>query len=78
MALWPTSTYPRYMDDCFHDLDRVERRMINDIDRFGRAIMPYWRDADHSILHVANQTQEVRVTYLLFDFDLMSDLVLYS
>ncbi|VDM77442.1 unnamed protein product [Strongylus vulgaris] len=61
MALWPTRMYPpsRYMDDCFHDINRLERRMMHDFDRFERGIMPYWRDADHSILHVANQTQEV-------------------
>lgn len=28
-------------------------------DRFDRSIFPYWRNADHSVLHVANETQQV-------------------
>ncbi|KAK6036117.1 hypothetical protein COOONC_26378 [Cooperia oncophora] len=29
------------------------------IDRLERALCPYWTDADHSVLHVANETQQL-------------------
>uniref|UniRef100_A0A1I7XQ80 SHSP domain-containing protein n=1 Tax=Heterorhabditis bacteriophora TaxID=37862 RepID=A0A1I7XQ80_HETBA len=49
MSLWfsgrPVS---RFADEVFREFDRLDR-----------GINPYWRDADHSILHVANTTQEV-------------------
>ncbi|KAK6010812.1 Hsp20/alpha crystallin family protein [Ostertagia ostertagi] len=35
----------RVMYDTMRDMDRAERR-----------IFPYWRNADHSVLHVANDT----------------------
>ncbi|RCN52634.1 Hsp20/alpha crystallin family protein [Ancylostoma caninum] len=37
----------------------MQRRMMHELDRMERGIMPYWRDADHSTLQVATQTQEV-------------------
>ncbi|PIO56558.1 hypothetical protein TELCIR_22042 [Teladorsagia circumcincta] len=35
----------RVMYDAMYDMDRVEK-----------SIFPYWRNADHSVLHVANDT----------------------
>ncbi|KAK5986187.1 SHSP domain-containing protein [Trichostrongylus colubriformis] len=32
---------------------------MRDLDRLERSIFPYWRDADHSVLHVANETQQL-------------------
>ncbi|KHJ86105.1 Hsp20/alpha crystallin family protein [Oesophagostomum dentatum] len=52
MSLWPTRYDPFY-DDFF---DRFERDLFS---KRRRDIAPYWRNADHSVLHVANQTQEV-------------------
>ncbi|PIO61313.1 hypothetical protein TELCIR_17164, partial [Teladorsagia circumcincta] len=47
MDLWPRS-FHRMMNDYFREFDRLER-----------SLYPYWRDADHSVLHVANETQKV-------------------
>ncbi|KAK5968321.1 hypothetical protein GCK32_016961 [Trichostrongylus colubriformis] len=49
MNLWPAS---RVMDRMMYDTMR-------DLDRMDRSIYPYWRDADHTVLHVANETQQV-------------------
>ncbi|KAJ1356643.1 Heat shock protein beta-1 [Parelaphostrongylus tenuis] len=36
------------------------RHTLRDFDRFEREMMfPYYRYADHSVLHVANETQQV-------------------
>ncbi|KAK6056813.1 Hsp20/alpha crystallin family protein [Cooperia oncophora] len=32
---------------------------MRDMDWMSRQIMPYWRDADHSMLHVGNQIKEL-------------------
>ncbi|KIH55215.1 hypothetical protein ANCDUO_14632 [Ancylostoma duodenale] len=48
MELWQV---PRMMN-------RMMNEMMRDFDRFDRSIYPYWRDADHSVLHVANETQQ--------------------
>ncbi|KJH49162.1 Hsp20/alpha crystallin family protein [Dictyocaulus viviparus] len=45
MELWQV---PKMMD-----------HLVRDLDRFERAMYPYWRDADHSILHVANETEKM-------------------
>ncbi|KAL6722638.1 hypothetical protein Aduo_017745 [Ancylostoma duodenale] len=56
MALWPV---PRF-DRCMTDFDRFGMPlMTRDQDWFGRQLMPYWRDADHSVLHVGNEVKEV-------------------
>ncbi|EYC30384.1 hypothetical protein Y032_0005g2621 [Ancylostoma ceylanicum] len=49
MELWQV---PRVMN-------RMMNEMMRDFDRIDRSIYPYWRDADHSVLHVANETQQV-------------------
>ncbi|KAK6040701.1 Hsp20/alpha crystallin family protein [Cooperia oncophora] len=49
MDLWPVS---RLMNRMMYDTMR-------DMDRFERSIFPYWREADHSVLHVANETQQL-------------------
>lgn len=51
MDLWQV---PRAMNRMMYDAMR-------DFDRFERSLFPYWRDADHSVLHVANEVQKVRV-----------------
>ncbi|KHJ89283.1 Hsp20/alpha crystallin family protein, partial [Oesophagostomum dentatum] len=40
-------------------MNRMMNEMMRDFDRFDRSIYPYWREADHSVLHVANETQQV-------------------
>ncbi|CAJ0589093.1 unnamed protein product [Cylicocyclus nassatus] len=46
LSLWQV---PRMMD-----------RLVNDyIHEIDRSIFPYWRNADHSMLHVGNDTQQV-------------------
>ncbi|XGW23880.1 hypothetical protein V3C99_005804 [Haemonchus contortus] len=49
MDLWPM---PRLMNRMMYDTMR-------DMERFERSIFPYWREADHSVLHVANETQKL-------------------
>nr|CDJ87952.1 Heat shock protein Hsp20 domain containing protein [Haemonchus contortus] len=49
MVLWPVA---RLTDRFLYDTMR-------DLDRFDKSIFPYWRDADHSVLHVANETQQM-------------------
>ncbi|PIO74756.1 Hsp20/alpha crystallin family protein [Teladorsagia circumcincta] len=39
-------------------LNRVVYDAMRDFDRFERSIFPYWREADHTVLHVANETQQ--------------------
>lgn len=34
---------------------------MRDLDRAERSVFPYWRNADHSVLHVANEVQKVSV-----------------
>ncbi|KJH45534.1 Hsp20/alpha crystallin family protein [Dictyocaulus viviparus] len=41
------------------EVDRLMRHSLRDLDRIDRALFPYWKDADHSILHVANETQQM-------------------
>ncbi|VDP14387.1 unnamed protein product [Heligmosomoides polygyrus] len=48
MDLWQV---PRAMNRMMYDAMR-------DFDRFERSLFPYWRDADHSVLHVANEVQK--------------------
>lgn len=31
---------------------------MRDLDRAERSVFPYWRNADHSVLHVANEVQK--------------------
>ncbi|KAK6045500.1 hypothetical protein COOONC_16996 [Cooperia oncophora] len=40
---------PNFMHRAMYDTMR-------DVDRTEKAIFPYWRNADHSVLHVANDT----------------------
>ncbi|CAJ0596995.1 unnamed protein product [Cylicocyclus nassatus] len=40
-------------------MNRMMNEMLREFDRFDRPIYPYWREADHSVLHVANETQQV-------------------
>ncbi|PIO69837.1 Hsp20/alpha crystallin family protein [Teladorsagia circumcincta] len=40
-------------------MNRVMYDAMRDFDRFERSIFPYWREADHSVLHVANETQQI-------------------
>ncbi|KAJ1353337.1 hypothetical protein KIN20_009943 [Parelaphostrongylus tenuis] len=47
MDLWPRSM-SHMMDEYFRDLDHFER-----------SLFPYWRNADHSALHVANEAQQM-------------------
>ncbi|KJH48347.1 Hsp20/alpha crystallin family protein [Dictyocaulus viviparus] len=47
MDLWPRA------------MDRVMRDYFRDFDRFERSLFPYWRNADHSVLHVANDTHQL-------------------
>ncbi|EPB72528.1 Hsp20/alpha crystallin family protein [Ancylostoma ceylanicum] len=56
MALWPVPRFDRTM----RDLDRFGMPlMTRDQDWFGRQLMPYWRDDDHSVLHVGFEVMEV-------------------
>uniref|UniRef100_A0A7I5E5E7 SHSP domain-containing protein n=1 Tax=Haemonchus contortus TaxID=6289 RepID=A0A7I5E5E7_HAECO len=49
MVLWPVARLTdRMLYDTMRDLDLLER-----------SIFPYWRDADHSVLYVANETQQM-------------------
>nr|CDJ80485.1 Heat shock protein Hsp20 domain containing protein [Haemonchus contortus] len=32
---------------------------MRDLDRFERCLFPYWTEADQSVLHVANETQQM-------------------
>ncbi|KAJ1356644.1 Heat shock protein beta-1 [Parelaphostrongylus tenuis] len=43
-----------------YHVPRAMRHTLRDFDRFEREMMfPYYRYADHSVLHVANETQQV-------------------
>ncbi|WKY16957.1 hypothetical protein Q1695_001511 [Nippostrongylus brasiliensis] len=66
MALWPVDRLERMM---MEDPMRMMECPMRTMDRFGgmgdmdrwmtRRMMPYWRDADHSMLHVGNTTKEL-------------------
>ncbi|VDO90041.1 unnamed protein product [Heligmosomoides polygyrus] len=52
--MWPVE---RFLDEPMRRLDRFG--LMRDMDRWmDHQIAPYWREADHSILHVGNQTKE--------------------
>uniref|UniRef100_A0A7I4XTD5 SHSP domain-containing protein n=1 Tax=Haemonchus contortus TaxID=6289 RepID=A0A7I4XTD5_HAECO len=40
-------------------MDRMLYETMRDLYRFERSIFPYWRNADQSVLHVANETQQM-------------------
>ncbi|KAJ1356638.1 Heat shock protein beta-1 [Parelaphostrongylus tenuis] len=40
-------------------MNRLMRESLRDLDHLEREIGPYWREADHSVLHVGNETQEM-------------------
>ncbi|VDM62559.1 unnamed protein product [Angiostrongylus costaricensis] len=40
-------------------VNRLMRETLRDLDRFDRGMFPYWREADHSVLHVGNETQQM-------------------
>ncbi|KAK6014371.1 hypothetical protein OSTOST_20246 [Ostertagia ostertagi] len=48
MDIWP---WPR-------GTSHMMRDMMHDFDRFERSMFPYWRDADHSVLHVGRDTHQ--------------------
>ncbi|EYC26881.1 hypothetical protein Y032_0009g404 [Ancylostoma ceylanicum] len=48
MSMWPRS--PMW-DEHFRDFPFF--------DRLDRSMFPYWRNADQSVMHVANETQQV-------------------
>ncbi|VDO71040.1 unnamed protein product [Haemonchus placei] len=56
MALWPVDRLERMMEEPFRRMERFNP--MRDMDWMSRQIMPYWRNADHSMLHVGNQTKE--------------------
>lgn len=45
-------------------MNRMMNEYMRDFDRLERSLYPYWREADHSVLHVANETQQVFPTLL--------------
>ncbi|WKX96722.1 hypothetical protein Q1695_012844 [Nippostrongylus brasiliensis] len=49
MDMWPAS---RLMNRMMYDTMR-------DIDHLERSLAPYWRHADHSVLHVANDVHKI-------------------
>ncbi|VDL70836.1 unnamed protein product [Nippostrongylus brasiliensis] len=57
MALWPVDRFERMMmEDPMRAMDRFGG--MGDMDHWmSRRMMPYWRDADHSMLHVGNQKE---------------------
>ncbi|VDO70843.1 unnamed protein product [Haemonchus placei] len=57
MALWPIDRVERMMEEPFRRMGRY--CPIRDMDWMAQDMMPYWRDADHSMLHVGNQTKEM-------------------
>nr|CDJ94402.1 Heat shock protein Hsp20 domain containing protein [Haemonchus contortus] len=57
MALWPIDRVERMMEEPFRRMGRC--CPIRDMDWMAQDMMPYWRDADHSMLHVGNQTKEM-------------------
>ena len=58
MALWPVDRFDRMVEDPMRRLDRFG--LLRDMDRWvDRQLTPYWREADHSMLHVGNQTKEL-------------------
>ncbi|KAK6765874.1 hypothetical protein RB195_025658 [Necator americanus] len=60
MALWPVPRFDRFMDNAMREFDRFGMPMMTrEPDWCERQIMPYWRNADHSMLHVGNEVQEV-------------------
>ncbi|WKY16960.1 hypothetical protein Q1695_001513 [Nippostrongylus brasiliensis] len=59
MALWPVDRFERMMmEDPMRAMDRFGG--MGDMDHWmSRRMMPYWRDADHSMLHVGNQKEVI-------------------
>ncbi|KAK6045272.1 Hsp20/alpha crystallin family protein [Cooperia oncophora] len=59
-VFWPRD---RLMDRDFWPRDRFMDHMIydtrRDMDHFERSIFSYWREADHSMLHVAKETYQL-------------------
>ncbi|WKX96723.1 hypothetical protein Q1695_012845 [Nippostrongylus brasiliensis] len=55
MDMWPAS---RLMNRMMYDTMR-------DIDHLERSLAPYWRHADHSVLHVANDVHKVRIGHFM-------------
>ncbi|VDO63613.1 unnamed protein product [Heligmosomoides polygyrus] len=55
--MWPVE---RFVEEPLRHLDRLDRfGLMHNMDRWmDHGVMPYWRDADHSMLHVGN-TKEV-------------------
>ncbi|KAL6722497.1 Hsp20/alpha crystallin family protein [Ancylostoma duodenale] len=55
MALW---LVPRF-DRCMTNLDRFGMPLMTRYKHwFSRQVMPYWREADHSVLHIGNEVKE--------------------
>ncbi|PIO59168.1 Hsp20/alpha crystallin family protein [Teladorsagia circumcincta] len=44
-------------------MNRVMYDAMRDMDRVEKSIFPYWRNADHSVLHVGNDTVKVHIPY---------------
>ncbi|KAJ1356637.1 Heat shock protein beta-1 [Parelaphostrongylus tenuis] len=40
-------------------MNHLMRESLRDLDRIKRGFAPYWKDVDHSVLHVANETQKM-------------------
>ncbi|VDO06612.1 unnamed protein product [Haemonchus placei] len=49
MVLWPVARLT----------DRMLYNTMRDLDLLERSMFPYWREADHSVLHVANETRQM-------------------
>lgn len=54
------------MDLWSQAMNRMMGDYFREFSRFDRSIYPYWRSADHSVLHVANETQQVGVCVVEF------------
>ncbi|KAK6030406.1 hypothetical protein OSTOST_03466, partial [Ostertagia ostertagi] len=52
MDIWPWPRGPSH----------TMRDMMHDFDRFERSMFPYWRDADHSVLHPINDDKKFVVS----------------
>ncbi|WKY02776.1 hypothetical protein Q1695_016222 [Nippostrongylus brasiliensis] len=49
----------RWMEPWHRAMNQMMGDYFRDINRFERSLFPYWRNADHSVLHVANETHQV-------------------
>ncbi|KAK6046477.1 hypothetical protein COOONC_16017 [Cooperia oncophora] len=47
------------MDQWAHMMNRMMNDYFRDFSRFERSLYPYWRHADQSVMHVADETQTV-------------------